>query len=99
MPPKGKNRLTPQQVDLLKTWIQEGASFTGGKPAAPAAAPAAAAGVMKWSNAAGRSFDGTFDRMEGDNVVIKSTDGKYYSVPMANLNPASQEQAKKAAGQ
>jgi len=103
MPPKGKNRLTPQQVELLKTWIQEGANFAPGKPgaapSAPAAPAAAAGGLMKWTNTAGKSLDAAFDRLEGDAVVLKATDGKYYTVPLANLDAASQDQAKKAGGQ
>ena len=104
MPPKGKNKMTAPQVAMLKQWIQEGASFTpgGAKPAAPAApsaAPAAAGGAMNWTNAGGKSIKAEFDRLEGDAVVLKADDGKYYSVPLASLDAASQAQAKKAAGQ
>ncbi len=101
MPPKGKNKMTPPQVAMLKQWIQEGASFTpgGAKPGgAPAAAPAAG-GPMNWTNASGKAIKADFDRLEGDAVVLKAADGKYYSVPLANLDAASQAQAKKAAGQ
>jgi mono/diheme cytochrome c family protein len=45
MPPEGKNRLTDAEIDLLKNWIAEGASLTGGG-AAPAPTPAAAPAVM-----------------------------------------------------
>ena len=109
MPPsknRKTDRLTPPEVALIKAWITEGASFAAGgaKPgagAAPAAAaPAAAAGgAMDWKNAAGKTLKAEFDRIEGDNVVLKAADGKYYSVPMASLSPESQAQAKKAAGQ
>ena len=103
MPPKGKNMLTPAEVKVLKDWIQEGASFeaAGAKPAAaPTAAPAAAAGgVMAWTNTAGKSIQALFDRLEGDAVVVKTADGTFYTIPLANLSPESQAQAKKAGGQ
>jgi hypothetical protein len=105
MPPKGKNKMTAAEIGMLKQWISEGASFTPGgakpaAPAAPAAAPAAAAGgAMNWTNASGKSIKAIFDRIEGDAVVLKVADGKYYSVPLAGLDAASQAQAKKAAGQ
>ena len=88
----------------MKAWITEGASFTGGgaAPAAPAAAPAAAApagAAQSWTNTAGKALQAAFDRLEGDAVVLKTADGKYYTVPLANLSPESQAQAKKAAGQ
>jgi hypothetical protein len=54
---------------------------------------------MNWTNTAGKSIQAVFDRMEGDAVVIKTADGTFFTVPLANLSPESQAQAKKAAGQ
>lgn len=102
MPPKGKGpRVSGPEVALIKQWITEGASFEAGgtKPAAPAGAPTAAGGAMAWTNTAGKTLQAEFDRIDGSNVVLKAADGKYYSVPLANLSPESQAQAKKAAGQ
>ncbi|MDB6137291.1 MAG: hypothetical protein JWO94_363 [Verrucomicrobiaceae bacterium] len=104
MPPKGKNKMTAPEVALVKAWIAEGASFTpgGAKPAAAAPATAAAApggGAQSWTNAAGKAIKAAFDRLEGDAVVLKTADGKYYTVPLIGLSPESQAQAKKAAGQ
>jgi hypothetical protein len=99
MPPKGKgSRVSPAEVKLIKDWIQEGASFEAGgaKPAAPSAA--AAGGITSWTNTAGKALQAEFDRMEGDAVVLKAGDGVYYKVPLSNLSPDSQAQAKKAAG-
>ena len=101
MPPKGKNRLTPAELAVLKAWITEGASFEGGAAAptaAPVAAGAAAGGVMTWTNTAGKALQAEFDRMEGDAVVIKTADGQYFKVPLASLSAESQAQAKKAGG-
>lgn len=97
MPPKGKNKLSAAEVGILKAWIQEGASFTSGG-SAPAAAPATVM-AQTWTNTAGKSIRALFDRLEGDAVVIKTADGTYHTVPLANLSPESQAQAKKAAGQ
>lgn len=97
MPPKGKNRLTPAEVGIIKAWITEGASFEAGG-AAPAAAPAAG-GAMTWTSSAGKAIQAEFDRMDGDAVVIKTADGTYFKVPLSGLSPESQAQAKKAAGQ
>ncbi|MDB6137717.1 MAG: hypothetical protein JWO94_789 [Verrucomicrobiaceae bacterium] len=104
MPPKGKNKMTPAEVALVKAWITEGASFAAGgakpAPGAPPAAAAPAAGAAQtWTNAAGKSLQAVFDRLEGDAVVIKTADGKYFTVPLAGLSQESQEQAKKDAGQ
>jgi len=108
MPPsknrKGE-RLTPPEVALIKAWISEGASFAAGgaKPGAGAGAPPAAApaagGAQSWTNTAGKTLQAEFDRLEGDAVVLKLADGKFYTVPLANLSPESQAQAKKAGGQ
>ncbi len=102
MPPKGKNRLTKPEVAIIKAWITEGASFAagGGKAVAPVtAAPAAGGAAQSWTNTAGKVLTASFDRLEGEAVVLKAADGKYYTVPLANLSPESQAQAKKAAGQ
>ena len=98
MPPKGKNMLTPAEVKVLKDWIQEGASFDAAGAAPTAAAPAAGP-AQTWTNTAGKSLLALFDRLEGDAVVVKTADGTYYTIPLANLSPESQAQAKKAGGQ
>lgn len=101
MPPKGKNRLTPAEVTLLKSWIQEGANFEAG--AAPTAAPAApvpaAGGVISWTNTEGKAIQASFEGMQGADVVLKTADGTRHAFPLSKLSPESQAQAKKLAGQ
>jgi hypothetical protein len=105
MPPKGKNRLTPAEVTLLETWIKEGASLTGGgaapaTAAAPAAAPTGERAPQAWKNAAGTEIQAVFMGMQGDSVLLKVVStGLTHAVPLANLSPESQAQAKAAAGQ
>jgi hypothetical protein len=96
MPPKGKNHLTPAEIGIIKAWITEGASFEAGG-AAPA--PAGSAGILSWTNSAGKTLQAAFDRIDGDAVVIRTADGTFYRVPLASLDAASQTQAKAAAGQ
>lgn len=94
MPPKGKNRLTADELKLLETWITEGANIGGG---APAPATAAAGGPQKWTSTDGKVIDATFVRLEGDNVVLTVTaSGTTHAVPLARLSPESQAQAKAA---
>lgn len=99
MPPKGKNRLTQPELDLLKSWIAEGASLTAGG-AAPVAAPAgampAAGGLMKWTSSDGKVIEASFERLEGDGVVLTMPGKGSFLVPLSRLSPESQEQAKTA---
>ncbi len=106
MPPKGKGKVTAQEVSLIRQWIQEGASFTAGgaAPAAPAATPpapgaptpAVAGGPQKWKNAAGTEIEATFEGMEGaDFVLLKVVStGVVHKVPLSSLSPESQTMAK-----
>jgi mono/diheme cytochrome c family protein len=107
MPPKGKNRVTPPQVALIRQWITEGASFEKGgatPPAAPATptttgAPATAAGetFTMWTNSAGTTLEAAFVSMEGtDKVLLKvKATGQVHRVPLSSLSAESQELAKR----
>lgn len=102
MPPKGKNRLTPAEVTLLKTWIQEGANFEAGAAptsTAAAASPAPTGGLISWTNTDGKAISAAFEGMQGTDVVLKTADGSRHAFPLSNLSPESQAQAKKLAGQ
>lgn len=106
MPPKGKGKVTTQEVALIRQWIQEGASFVAGgaapattaAPAAPdAPAPVATAGApQKWTNTAGTELEATFEGMDGaDFVLLKVVStGVVHKVPLSSLSPESQTLAK-----
>lgn len=101
MPPKGKNRLTDAEIKTLETWIQEGASLTGGgaapaATAAPAMAPAAGA-VQSWTSNDGKVIQATFMGLQGDGVLLKmASNGETFLVPLIRLSAESQAQAKAA---
>lgn len=102
MPPKGKGKVTVNEVAMIRQWIQEGAVFRAGGTAAPApaaalgAAAAAPAVAKKWTNAAGKEIEATFEGMDGtDHVLLKVTaTGIVHKVPLAGLSPESQAMAK-----
>lgn len=101
MPPEGKDALSQKEVETIKTWIEEGASLPGIDIAAKmAAAKKARPKVpMNWTNKEGKAIKATFEGMEGDNVLLRTVDGKFYKYPIANLNMAGQFQAKMQAEQ
>jgi hypothetical protein len=103
MPPKGKGKVTAQEVSLIRQWIQEGASFVaGGAPPATAATPAAPgtpaapAAPQKWKNAAGTEIEATFEGMDGTDFVLLKvvSTGVVHKVPLTSLSPESQTLAK-----
>ncbi len=101
MPPEGKNKLTDAELATFKAWIDEGASLTGGGAApapAPAAMPAAAGGVMKWTNTEGKTIEAEFMGLQGDGVLLKiPSTGITHILPLSKLSAESQAQAKAAA--
>jgi len=100
MPPEGKNKLTDAELATFKAWIDEGASLTGGgaAPAAtPAAMPAAAGGVLKWTNTEGKTIEAEFMGLQGDGVLLKiPSTGVTHILPLSKLSAESQAQAKAA---
>jgi hypothetical protein len=100
MPPEGKNKLTDAELASLKSWIDEGASLTGGGAApapatAPAAAMPAAGGVQKWTNTEGKVIDAEFMGLQGDSVLLKiPSTGVTHILPLSKLSAESQAQAK-----
>lgn len=106
MPPKGKGKVTPQEVALIRQWIQEGASFTAGgatPPPAPAvtatpapAPPTGAAVAQKWTNLQGKTIEATYEGMDGPNNVLLRVvaTGVVHTVPLSSLSPESQQLAR-----
>lgn len=99
MPPAKETQPNAAQIALIKTWIDEGATFDGKKvTAAPATTPPPAAGggaMQNWTSADGKVIQAKFIRLDGENVVIQRADGQTFSVPLSRLSPESQALAKK----
>ncbi len=94
MPPKGKNRLTADELMTLETWIKEGATLAAGSKPAPA--PAAAS--TSWTSNDGKTIEATFVALEGANIKLRLTaTGVEYTFPLSRLSAESQAQAKAAA--
>lgn len=97
MPPEGKNKLTAAELDVFKAWINEGASLTGGGAAPAAAMPAAAGGVLKWTNTEGKTIEAEFAGLQGDSVLLKiPSTGVTHILALSKLSAESQAQAKAA---
>lgn len=105
MPPppareRGAEPLTDVELNLVKQWIAEGASFEAG--AAPVPTSAEEPGSMEpqlldWTNTAGNSLKAYFVAFNGTDVKLRKEDGSEFVYPAAQLSAESQEQAKKLA--
>lgn len=100
MPPKGKNRLTKDELALLENWIKEGANLAGGGAApapAPAMAPATMPAVQSWTSSDGKVIQASFISLAGENLTLKRADGQEFTFPLSRLSAESQAQARAAA--
>ncbi|WP_009962848.1 c-type cytochrome domain-containing protein [Verrucomicrobium spinosum] len=93
MPPDGP--MPQKDIDKIREWIAAGAAFD---PNAPKVAfKKELPPILKWTNAEGRSIKAGFERLEGENVVLKMPDGKYVQYPLSKLSPESQQLARECA--
>lgn len=101
MPPEGKDKLSPKEVQTLRTWIEEGANLPGIDIAARIAAERRTGPkqLMNWTNAKGKKLRATYEGMEGENVLLKAEDGTVYKVPLSTLSAGSKIQAQLQAEQ
>lgn len=58
----------------------------------------AGADMRTWKSVEGKSLEGSFEKLEGDNVVIKTTDGRTVSVPKARLSQGDLQYIKDIGG-
>lgn len=113
MPPpparsRGAEPMTTAELNLVKQWIQAGASFEeGGAPTEVTSAETESGEpsesmepeMLQWTNHEGNSLTAAFVRAEGTNVVLLLEDGKEIPYPFAKLSGESQELARKLATQ
>ncbi len=102
MPPDAKDALTPRELKVLNTWIEEGANMeksTGGVAKGGLGAPSSSLpSVQEWTNKEGKIIKASIVRIKGDNVTLRIA-GKEYTMPLASLSDDSQKQAMKLAGE
>lgn len=103
MPPVKESQPPAASIEIIKAWIAEGASLDGKKPATAQVKPAdpsvSASPLMTWTSTDGKTIRASFQRLEGDNVVIKREDGVVFTLPLSRLSPESQAQAKNTGSQ
>ncbi|MBP84156.1 MAG: hypothetical protein CMO61_09975 [Verrucomicrobiales bacterium] len=108
MPPpparaRGAEGMTSVELNLVKRWIAEGAKFSADDPdPAPettATATATATELLDWNNTKGVSLKAFFVAVNATHVKLRKDDGSEFVYPLANLDAASQAQAKKLGAQ
>lgn len=112
MPPpparsRGAEPMTNAELNIVKQWISEGASFEEGGASAPAPTtaaeptgePAMTPELLNWTNSAGNSLQAYFVSFDGTSVKLRKEDGSEFDYPAAQLSAESQELARKLAAQ
>ncbi len=95
MPPEGKGHLSDKEIEILKTWIQEGANVPGIDIAKRMAETTRTLPkqFMNWTNTEGRKLRAKFVRLEDDSVVLEAETGTVYKVALSTLDLAGRAQA------
>jgi mono/diheme cytochrome c family protein len=97
MPPKGKgDRLTPEEIEKVKTWLAEGAVVRPGKAPSKPASPVAPS-YQTWANAEGKEIKARFLGLHGEQVELLLESGVKYNYPISKLHPRSQTLARELA--
>lgn len=97
MPPPGKgDRMTDEEILLVRNWLLAGAPIYPVKPMS--SIPLAERPLMEWKSAAGTMIKAKFVRLSGDTLELMREDGKGMQVKLVQLDVDSQAQAKKLAG-
>lgn len=88
-PPKKGQPLTEGEINVIRTWIQEGALLEP-KTDAPATPQAPdPASPHTWTSVKGTSLKAYFVRVEGSNVILRSEDGQEKPFPIALFSDES----------
>ena len=101
MPPDDKDKLTPRELKILNTWIEEGANMEKSSGVAKSGlGPASSSlpSVQDWTNKEGKIIKASLVKITGDNVTLRMS-GKEYTMPLSSLNEDSQKKAMKLAGE
>jgi mono/diheme cytochrome c family protein len=101
MPPDAKDALSPRELKILSTWIEEGANMeksSGGSKSGLGSTSSSLPSVQEWTNKEGKVIKASIVKIKGDNVTLRIA-GKEYTMPLSSLNEDSQKQAMKLAGE
>jgi hypothetical protein len=97
MPPKGKGeRLTGEEIALVKRWLAEGARVHPEKPGTMAAKTVSPE-FHSWRNSDGKEIKARFAGLLDQKVELLLANGVKYSYPLDKLNPESQALARELA--
>jgi hypothetical protein len=96
MPPEGKGELSSKEIELMRTWIKEGANVPGldMSKIAGGTSKKSVPEVCNWTNMEGKTLRATFQGLDNGLVLLKAENGTVYKYPLKNLNAAGQSQAK-----
>jgi hypothetical protein len=102
--PRGAEPMTTVELNLVKQWISEGASFEEGGGSAPTTSTTEPAPTSEkkdeihtWTNQEGKTLKASFLRAEPGKVVLKMENGEELAYPFDKLNADSQALARKLA--
>ncbi len=94
MPPKGKGeRLTGEEIGLVKRWLAEGANVHPQKSRAMTAKTVSAE-FHSWRNSGGKEIKARFAGLAGQKVELLLANGVKYSYPLDKLDTESQALAR-----
>lgn len=87
-PPRKGTPLTQGEVEVIRSWIQEGAHLDANE-SSPASAPAPQA-LHSWTSVKGTSLQASFVRLEGTAVILRLASGQEKSIPFEAFSRESQ---------
>lgn len=94
MPPKGKgDRLSGEEIALVKRWLAEGAKVRPDTPGT-LAAKTVSPDFYSWRNSDGKEIKARFAGVSGQNVELLLANGVKYSYPLDKLDSESQALAR-----
>jgi len=96
--------MTSVELNLVKQWIAKGAKFSADDPdPEPTTSTPPAAGVstevLDWTNTQGVSLRASFVAINATHVKLRKGDRSEFVYPLASLDAATQEHAKKLGSQ
>ncbi len=92
-------KVEPPDLHAAQFARRTGAPSPSGAAPAPPPAPAQPAVALTWTNNEGLSLQAVFQGLEREHVLLRLASGQTVRYPLIKLAPASQEQARRLAGE